>query len=128
MTKLKPGDRIVCCLKDGRFISPYSTHDEEKEFEIIALDFRGYFLYVPESYGLSGTSIVTSASLCALKIDKRFLGCPMIYVSQSMVYRIKEVLDGMTCSSCKEFYKYSEPNQENGTMVCWGCRAYPLYR
>ncbi len=30
--------------------------------------------------------------------------------------------DGCTCKKCKEFYPYAEPNQEDGTLICYGCR------
>lgn len=128
MTKLKPGDKVICHLHSGKIVSGYSAFDDQKEFEIIALDFKGYFFYVPDYYNLSGTTRITAGQLIALKIDKRFLDCSMIYVSQSNVFKISDIMDGMICSSCKEFYKFSEPNQEDGTLKCWRCRAYPLYR
>ena len=31
--------------------------------------------------------------------------------------------DGCTCKKCKEYYPYAEPNQEDGTLVCYGCRT-----
>jgi hypothetical protein len=30
--------------------------------------------------------------------------------------------DGCTCKKCQEFFPYAEPNQEDGTLVCYGCR------
>src|SRR5271157_3919359 len=30
--------------------------------------------------------------------------------------------DGCTCKKCREFYPYAEPNQKDGTLVCYGCR------
>lgn len=29
---------------------------------------------------------------------------------------------GCSCKKCKEFFEYAEPNQEDGTLVCWSCR------
>lgn len=34
----------------------------------------------------------------------------------------KKVSSGCTCKKCREFYPYAEPNQEDGSMVCYGCR------
>lgn len=34
----------------------------------------------------------------------------------------KKDSDGCTCKKCKEFYQYAEPNQEDGTLICYGCR------
>jgi hypothetical protein len=29
---------------------------------------------------------------------------------------------GCFCKKCKDFFEYAEPNQEDGTLVCWSCR------
>jgi hypothetical protein len=29
---------------------------------------------------------------------------------------------GCLCKKCKEFYDFAEPNQEDGTLICWSCR------
>lgn len=34
----------------------------------------------------------------------------------------KKDSDGCTCKKCKEFYQYAEPNQEDGSLICYGCR------
>jgi hypothetical protein len=34
----------------------------------------------------------------------------------------KKKSDGCTCKKCKEFFEYAEPNQEDGTLICWACR------
>jgi len=31
-------------------------------------------------------------------------------------------LDGFPCKKCKNFFPLSEPNQKDGTLVCWSCR------
>jgi hypothetical protein len=31
-------------------------------------------------------------------------------------------IDGMVCSRCKDFYPYAEPNQPDGTLICYRCR------
>lgn len=30
--------------------------------------------------------------------------------------------DGCTCKKCKQLYEYAEPNQDDGTLICWACR------
>lgn len=30
--------------------------------------------------------------------------------------------DGMICNKCKSFYDFAEPNQEDGSMICYSCR------
>lgn len=34
----------------------------------------------------------------------------------------EEVSDGCFCKKCKEYYQYAEPNQDDGTLICYGCR------
>jgi hypothetical protein len=33
--------------------------------------------------------------------------------------------DGMYCVNCGNFYEYAEPNQIDGSMVCYSCRTNP---
>jgi hypothetical protein len=32
-------------------------------------------------------------------------------------------MDGCVCSKCHNFYPYAEPNQEDGTLICYSCRT-----
>ncbi len=32
--------------------------------------------------------------------------------------------DGCICTKCGEMYPYAEPNQPDGTMICYSCRKY----
>jgi hypothetical protein len=34
----------------------------------------------------------------------------------------KKDRDGCDCKKCKEYYPYAEPNQEDGTLICYACR------
>ncbi len=34
----------------------------------------------------------------------------------------KKNTDGCVCKKCKELYPYAEPNQSDGTLICYGCR------
>jgi hypothetical protein len=36
--------------------------------------------------------------------------------------RVPTDFDGMICSTCKDLYPYAEPNQSNGTLICYKCR------
>lgn len=37
----------------------------------------------------------------------------------------KNYPDGMFCRKCRSFYKYAEPNQPDGTLLCYSCRSNP---
>lgn len=34
-------------------------------------------------------------------------------------------IDGMKCSHCLEYFHFAEPNQPDGTMICFQCRENP---
>lgn len=35
----------------------------------------------------------------------------------------KKDKDGCDCKKCKEYYPYAEPNQDDGTLICYKCRS-----
>ena len=39
--------------------------------------------------------------------------------------RAKKHPDGMYCKKCQNFYQYAEPNQDDGSLLCYSCRANP---
>jgi hypothetical protein len=126
--QLKPGDLISCKIKNLAIVSAYSSHDEERDFEIIGADLKGYYLYVPEYYGLKDTAVITSYVAQSLNIDKKYINGLTIYIGSNYISKILKILDGCSCKECGEFSEYSVPNQEDGTMVCWRCVHYPFYQ
>jgi NAD-dependent SIR2 family protein deacetylase len=125
MAKLKPGDRVDCRVKQATIVSPYRDYDEVKTFEIVAKDAFGYYLYVPHYWLINGTSKADKYQCKSLNIDKKFLDEKIIYIQESMIYKIHAVLDEMHCSNCGEFFQMATPNQSNGTLLCWSCRENP---
>lgn len=125
MTSLKPGDRIDCRVKSATIVSPYSSYDEVKTFEIVAKDDGGYYLYVPHYYHLKSTVVADEWRCKNLRIDKKFLGENIIHITDGLIYSVQERLDGLCCKVCREFYQFSEPNQSDGSLICYQCRANP---
>ena len=41
--------------------------------------------------------------------------------------KIREViaLDGSTCKKCKDYCRMAQPNQEDGSFICFSCRNNP---
>lgn len=37
--------------------------------------------------------------------------------------KIVDGVDGFPCKRCGSFYEYAVPNQDDGTLICWSCRA-----
>lgn len=125
MTKLKPGDRVDCRVKDGTIVSPYKEYDEIRTFEIVSKDKYGYWLYVPSYWGIKETIVANKSKSISLVIDKRFLDAEIVYILESQIYRIYSIMEGMNCANCGEYHRWAEPNQEDGTLICYSCRFNP---
>lgn len=39
--------------------------------------------------------------------------------------RKRTFADGMRCQKCKTFYEFAEPNQDDGSLICYSCRNNP---
>lgn len=129
MAKLKAGDKVNCLIKNNTIVAAYeSNFDEEKTFEILSTDSRGYFIYVPDYFNLKGTSLIDQSVMKSLRIDKKFLDSQLFYITDTSVFKIYSILDGCFCCKCHEFYNYASPNQEDGTLICFTCNKYPYYR
>src|ERR1035437_131030 len=128
MTKLKPGDRVSCRISLGNIISPYAgDYDQVITFEIVAKDITGCYVFVPSYIYLNG-SVKADAYFCNLsKIDRKYIGDNIMYIEESMIYKISFIVDGCICVKCKDFSYQAEPNQEDGSFTCFCCRQN-IYR
>lgn len=124
MARLKPGDRVDCRVKSGIIVSPYRDYEETVTLEIIGVDKHGYYLYVPQYYSLKASETLESYDAKKLNIDKKFVGEEIIYIRDNVICKV-ESLDGCKCAKCGEFYHMAQPNQDDGTLICWSCRANP---
>jgi hypothetical protein len=124
MTKLKPGDRVDCRLKEGNIVVAYKDYDEVRTFEIIAVSDDDCYLFIP-SYVLVKDSILLDSYRCKkLGADPRFVGEQVAFIGESMIHKISQRMDGMCCDRCQDFMPMAGPNQEDGkTFICWSCRA-----
>lgn len=125
MAKLKPGDRVDCRVKQATIVSPYKDYDEMRTFEIVAGDKHGYYLYVPSYIHIKNQVKADKYQCEHLGINKKFLGENIVYIQENLICRISSILDGMSCSKCGDFFQMAEPNQEDGTLICYACRFNP---
>lgn len=63
----------------------------------------GKWITIPINIGKFTKSIIDKGAAC-----------------DSGVSKIKQ--DGCNCKKCKTYYEFAEPNQEDGTLICWACR------
>lgn len=47
---------------------------------------------------------------------------PPAPTKESVKVKPKDGRDGCDCVKCKTFFEFAEPNQEDGTLICWACR------
>lgn len=40
------------------------------------------------------------------------------------VKKVSPNKDGCICTKCRELFPYAEPNQPDGTLICYSCRKY----
>lgn len=73
---------------------------------------KQYTITIPSNTCSTGGTIIFSGG--QISFDDIDLAVP--------VDEKKENSDGCTCKKCKEYYQYAEPNQDDGTLICYGCR------
>ena len=39
--------------------------------------------------------------------------------------RKRKYPDGLKCKACHQFFEFAESNQEDGSLICYGCRQNP---
>jgi len=63
-------------------------------------------------------------------IQERHIGIDLLSLADRMELfldnrRKRKHPDGMLCNKCKSFYKFAEPNQSDGSMICYSCKNNP---
>lgn len=85
----------------------------------IPINLGGPVTAVPAGQGLTfdpATNTWTVVSGHAIS-DPQFTG-----IDSEAKPKKKNHSDGYACKKCKDFFPYAEPNQEDGTLVCYACR------
>ena len=128
MTACLPGDKIFCYVKDSKIVSVYEIVAVSREiFEIIRLYDEGYLIYIPDDISIQDTIHIDNGNYKYYGLDTKYIGSDVYYISEYKIAGIHSRLDGMRCSKCNDFFPMAEPNMENGTLMCWRCRKYPIY-
>ncbi len=73
-----------------------------------------------DATSLSLTSVIkhTEANLDLLQLLDRL----ELYV---LNVKNRKLPDGMYCRNCRTWYQFAEPNQVDGTLICYSCRNNP---
>jgi hypothetical protein len=70
------------------------------------------------SHSLSWVIKQTNANIDLLTLVDRL----ELYINN---IKNKKIPDGMFCRKCQTFQQYAEPNQEDGSFLCYSCRSNP---
>lgn len=80
----------------------------------------------PQQNGQIGGTWITSS--VPIFVHSRNYYIP-IYPAQQITLDFLEVVEekkkdseGCSCKKCENYYEYAEPNQDDGTLICWACR------
>jgi hypothetical protein len=120
----KPGDRVICKIKDDDIVPTYESKWERKQiFDIAAkCPGEGHIVVVPSSLFLKYSKTLTASNYKDLGVDKIFIGSTVCYIDDFRIYEIYSVLDGKSCKRCNEFCQMAEGNQKDGSFLCYVCR------
>ena len=88
---------------DSFTIADYDTTDQA------IANTSGYFTWVIRE-GHANIDLMSLVDQIELFLDSR---------------RRHKYADGMYCVNCGNFHEYAEPNQEDGSMICYSCRSNP---
>jgi hypothetical protein len=125
--KLKAGDRVSCKLKQSVIVSPYDSYDDIRIFEIIGVDFNmeGYYLFVPSYIFLKNSAKIDNYNFKKLNINSKYIDEEYVFITEKLVCEVSFILKGASCKKCQIYSEYAEPNQDDGTLICYSCRANP---
>jgi hypothetical protein len=125
MIQLKIGTIVFCKIKGTEIVYNYEDFDATLEFTIIGYDGTSYLLNVPKYYNIKDSFLVDEELLDKLNLHYDWLGKKIINIYETEIVKTKQysILDGSSCKKCKEFYQFAEPNQPDGTMICYVCRV-----
>lgn len=124
-------DTVFCKIK-GNAILPATerSFDIQLSFEVIGFDSKAnkYLLAIPDYYSIKGCWTVQDEHIDKYNADLSHRDRRSIAITIDKIARLKAVhspVDGLYCSCCKQFFPMAEPNQKDGTLICFSCRQNP---
>jgi predicted CXXCH cytochrome family protein len=93
------------------------AQDQDNAFQIASSEFGDEGV---DATSLSLTSVIknTESSIDLLSLLDRL----ELYV---LNVKNRKLPDGMFCHNCHNWHQFAEPNQEDGSLLCYSCRLSP---
>lgn len=128
MAACSPGDKVICPIKDGKIVSVYEMNYDSKEiFEVICIYQEGYLIYIPEIFSIQDTIYIDINNYKYYGLETKYINSEICWISDYKISDIHSKLDGMRCRKCNDFFPMASSNKDDGTFLCWNCKAYPIY-
>ena len=127
--RFRKGDKVYCKIRGNSIVSANADdYDAKLSFEIIGKDDSNskYVILIPKYFSVKNSWNVVEEHLGRLNINSSHLDQKAISIPGDRILRISEAgVDGMECLRCKEFFSMAEPNQLDGSFICYSCRLDP---
>ena len=119
------GDTLVVAVdKFGNVVDREDMHKTYR-LDIISKTNVSWITYVPNYITVPHAEKLTEALARKFAVNKKYLGGRMVAIGIDSIIDVIIHTDGTICISCKKFYPYAEPNQEDKTLICYSCRDNP---
>lgn len=87
---------------------------------------RAMWPLLPDSYKVTNAALTLSWENCrALHLEYGYF---VMDDDVEMMASAAVPNQGCHCKKCGNHFPFAEPNQDDGTLVCWNCRNYPHYK
>jgi len=83
---------------------------------------REYVIADPTS---SDEGIKKTAGHLTWVIREGYVNLDLLALVDDLDLMINNRSEGMNCSKCNSFNNFAEPNQPDGTLICYSCRTSP---
>ena len=129
MRNFRVGDTVFCKIRGNSLISASSgNYDVQLSFKVIGYDGSKYILHIPKYYNIKNSWNIIEEHLEKYRLDVDYLDNRAIAIFADKVARVQVQTtkeDGLFCKKCDEFFPMAEPNQTDGSLVCYQCRSNP---
>lgn len=126
----RTGDVVVCRTYQGCIIPKDSTPwEKERNFKVIGTYHEdgttSWTVYLPPDYQMSNGSRLSRWAREKFEIDAKYANDRVFFISEEHIIKVHKESDQTMCKVCKEWFHMAQPNQLDGTLICWQCRQDP---
>ena len=123
---IEVGDVIkVMTDKDCYITDDQSSYNTPVRLQVISRRKTASVCYVPTYINVTNKKKLNAGLRQQLELEKKWLNSYIVVIADSDIIEIIKQDSGATCSNCKLFCRYAEPNQPDNTFICYQCKESP---